>query len=692
MGRTWGTCGRLDGTLLAEATFTGETASGWQEVTLAAPVAIAAHTTYIASYYSPSGYFAMNVGYFATAGADNPPLHALMAGVDGPNGVYRYASSGFPTGGSSHNYWVDVVFDATLPPDTTPPVISAVSATPQTGTATIAWTTDESADSRVEYGTAPDALTLSAQSTSLVTAHTLELTGLSAGTIYYYRPYYYRVSSRDAANNSTTWPAAGGPAAIFQTSPLPTNTPVPPTPTPTETPTATPTNTPVPPTPTPTETPTATPTNTPVPSTPVGMIFADGFERGNLTAWTAAATDGGDLSASAAAALVGSYGLQATVDNNTSIYVRDDTPALETQYRASFRFDPNSIAMTNNDSHNIFLGLSTAQALQIGLRYVGGYQIQARALNDQTAYMSTSWHPLTDAPHQIAVEWWAASGPGAANGGLRLWLDGVLLQTVSGIDNDTRRIDQARLGAVSGIDTGTRGVYYFDDFESQRSITPLPTATPTNTPVPPTATPVGVLFADGFERGNLTAWTAAVTDAGDLSASAAAALVGSYGLQATVDNNTSIYVRDDTPALETQYRASFRFDPNSIAMAANNSHYIFVGRSDVPAAQVLQIGLRYVGGYQIQAQAVNNQTAYASTSWYPLTDAPHQIAVEWWAASGPGAGNGGLRLSLDGVLLQTVTGVNNDTRRIDQARLGAVAGIDTGTRGVYYFDDFQSQR
>jgi hypothetical protein len=112
----------------------------------------------------------------------------------------------------------------------------------------------------------------------------------------------------------------------------------------------------------------------------------------------------------------------------------------------------------------------------------------------------------------------------------------------------------------------------------------------------------------------------------------------------------------------------------------------------VPAAQVLQIGLRYVGGYQIQAQAVNNQTAYASTSWYPLTDAPHQIAVEWWAASGPGAGNGGLRLSLDGVLLQTVTGVNNDTRRIDQARLGAVAGIDTGTRGVYYFDDFQSQR
>jgi hypothetical protein len=36
------------------------------------------------------------------------------------------------------------------------------------------------------------------------------------------------------------------------------------------------------------------------------------------------------------------------------------------------------------------------------------------------------------------------------------------------VDNDTRRIDQARLGAVSGIDTGTRGTYYFDAFESRR--------------------------------------------------------------------------------------------------------------------------------------------------------------------------------------------------------------------------------
>ena len=63
--------------------------------------------------------------------------------------------------------------------------------------------------------------------------------------------------------------------------PTPTNTPTntPPAPTPTPTPTAT--STPVAPTPTPTNTPTATPTSTPPPD----LIFTDGFESGDTSAW-----------------------------------------------------------------------------------------------------------------------------------------------------------------------------------------------------------------------------------------------------------------------------------------------------------------------------------------------------------------------------------------------------------------------
>jgi hypothetical protein len=100
------------GTLLAQATFTGETTSGWQQVNFATPVAITANTIYVASYHAPVGGYSVNIGYFSTSGADNAPLHAPATGqVSGGNGVYLYGgSSAFPTNTySGTNYWVDVV-------------------------------------------------------------------------------------------------------------------------------------------------------------------------------------------------------------------------------------------------------------------------------------------------------------------------------------------------------------------------------------------------------------------------------------------------------------------------------------------------------------------------------------------------------------------------------------------------------
>jgi len=108
VGRLW----TSSGTQLATATFSGETASGWQQVNFATPVAVTAGTVYVASYFAPSGGYAANGGYFASAGTDNAPLHALQNGVSGGNGVYVYGSSpAFPSSTyNSTNYWVDVVF------------------------------------------------------------------------------------------------------------------------------------------------------------------------------------------------------------------------------------------------------------------------------------------------------------------------------------------------------------------------------------------------------------------------------------------------------------------------------------------------------------------------------------------------------------------------------------------------------
>ncbi|MCL4295968.1 MAG: hypothetical protein KJ077_09585 [Anaerolineae bacterium] len=254
--------------------------------------------------------------------------------------------------------------------------------------------------------------------------------------------------------------------------PTDTATPIPPTPTPTDTatsipPTSTPTDTatPIPPTPTPTSTP--TPTNTPLPD----LIFGDGFELGNLAAWSASAIDGGDLSAGPAAALVGSNGLRAVLDDNIAIYVTDDRPSAETRYRARFYFDPNTISMTNGNAHYIFYGYAGTSTVVLRVEFRRSssvYQLRTGLLNDGTSWTTSSWFTISDAPHSVELAWQASTAAGANNGSLTFWLDGLQRATLTGVDNDTRRVDRVRLGPVAGIDNGTRGTYYFDAFESRR--------------------------------------------------------------------------------------------------------------------------------------------------------------------------------------------------------------------------------
>lgn len=98
--------------------------------------------------------------------------------------------------------------------DVTPPEITAVKAAPGSTTAVITWTTDEPSTSRVDYGTSAQSLTLQGLDSTLVTTHSVVLSGLSAKT-----KYYFRVTSVDAASNAATAPKAGTTASSFVTNP-----------------------------------------------------------------------------------------------------------------------------------------------------------------------------------------------------------------------------------------------------------------------------------------------------------------------------------------------------------------------------------------------------------------------------------------------------------------------------------------
>jgi hypothetical protein len=103
-------------TLLASVTFSGETASGWQQQSLSSPVRLTPGQTYVVSYYNPAGVISLTSGYFSnTATYDSGVLHARPntneLGVNG-NGVYDWGNT-FPSQSSnSSNYFVDVVFQA----------------------------------------------------------------------------------------------------------------------------------------------------------------------------------------------------------------------------------------------------------------------------------------------------------------------------------------------------------------------------------------------------------------------------------------------------------------------------------------------------------------------------------------------------------------------------------------------------
>jgi len=149
VGNLW----TVGGVNLATATFAGESASGWQQVTFASPVAVTAGTTYVASYFAPVGRYSADGGFFNTAKV-NSPLTGLASGTDGGNGVYRYGSAGFPTDTyGAASYAVDVSFSTTPPPDSTPPTVTGTTPAGGTTNVSVATTTKAVFSEAVQPGT-----------------------------------------------------------------------------------------------------------------------------------------------------------------------------------------------------------------------------------------------------------------------------------------------------------------------------------------------------------------------------------------------------------------------------------------------------------------------------------------------------------------------------------------------------------
>ncbi len=194
-------------------------------------------------------------------------------------------------------------------------------------------------------------------------------------------------------------------------------------------------------------------------------IFSDGFEVGLAPPWTSRM--GVNVSRTAAAAQAGSFGMRVTVTGNTPGYVTDGTPLLDASYHARFYFNPNSMANGLN-SAIIFRGMNAANQsiFQVQCRRAsagGAYQVRL-VVSRAGGATTTNWYPITNnAWHAIEIDW--ASGTAAS---ARLYTDGTLKQTLTGLNTSAYLLDLVQLGPLGGLGVGASGAPYFDNFVSTR--------------------------------------------------------------------------------------------------------------------------------------------------------------------------------------------------------------------------------
>ena len=207
------------------------------------------------------------------------------------------------------------------------------------------------------------------------------------------------------------------------------------------------------------------------------ILFQDGFESGDLTRWSSASTDGGDVSVTGGAAMANTtQGMQVVVDDTTGVFVRDDSPSAEAQYRARFYFDTNGFDPGEAQSHlrtRLFIAFDNASQRQITIvlrRMQGQYSVMGRVrLNDGTR-ANTGFVPIPTGPNFVEFAWNRATRAGTADGDFLLIVndddEGAIRLT--GLDDGLGNVEFARLGAMS-VKTGASGALLYDQFESRRS-------------------------------------------------------------------------------------------------------------------------------------------------------------------------------------------------------------------------------
>jgi hypothetical protein len=204
----------------------------------------------------------------------------------------------------------------------------------------------------------------------------------------------------------------------------------------------------------------------------VATIFSDGFETGDLSAWTSyTCSSGCSIGASTSAKKHGNYGCRFTLACGLGgfqiAYARKDYGGGSEVYgRLYFR-----IASVTNWARTIDIfygGYTGVNGAVLHCQTSGGaYQIRASTWDDVWAERSTGWGTAFSVGQWVCLEtqWKKATGPGSNDGILRFWQNDVLVGELTNIDNDAKASPTAMRLDAENIATPFAATLDFDTVE-----------------------------------------------------------------------------------------------------------------------------------------------------------------------------------------------------------------------------------
>lgn len=203
------------------------------------------------------------------------------------------------------------------------------------------------------------------------------------------------------------------------------------------------------------------------------LIFADGFESGDTSAWSKHRNPNA-VDVNQDNPFGGNSSLEVMSGNGRG-WVQDNTPKREDDYLAEFHINPGDLELRRGRKLEILRVIGGGKHLRLSLVQIkkNRFEVRLRVRQNNGKYRKVSTGAVRRNDWtKVSVLWVRAGTNGLNRGYTGLFIDNRLQGERTDLDNDIFEIDKVRFGLPGSAKVATFGSYYLDDFSSFRTLAP----------------------------------------------------------------------------------------------------------------------------------------------------------------------------------------------------------------------------